>query len=73
MWRRDVVSEGNVSDPYLMTGFDKKVLHVIVNNDCGTIDVTLQADITGGAGEKFFCFLNIISNIFIVCDVFSLI
>jgi len=54
VWRRDLVHEGNVSDPYLMTGFDKKVLHVKVNGVCGPTDIGLQVDFSGTAGHQQF-------------------
>jgi hypothetical protein len=54
VWRQNNVSANVPSDPYLMTGFDKKVLHLYVHTDQIQIQipiyVTVQVDITGTAG-----------------------
>ncbi|KAH9500232.1 hypothetical protein Btru_077534 [Bulinus truncatus] len=51
VWRQDLVGTGNVSDPYLMTGFDKKVLHV--NLHAGSrIQLNIEVDFTGSAGHR---------------------
>ncbi|XP_059152424.1 uncharacterized protein LOC131938421 [Physella acuta] len=52
VWRVDDVEQGDVSDPYLMTGFDKKVLHVIKHNNNDSIEITVQVDVTGAAGHR---------------------
>ncbi|CAL1548764.1 unnamed protein product [Lymnaea stagnalis] len=71
VWREDIVQQGNVSDPYLMTGFDKKILHVVLNdNITDTITLTVQVDITGAAGHRLnenwmrlpYVFLSLSSN-----------
>jgi len=54
VFRRDRVVDGQVSDPFLMTGFDKKVLHMqLLNVSREDQDVVLnvQVDFTGGAGH----------------------
>eukprot|EP01065_Artemidia_motanka_P048573 TRINITY_DN7853_c0_g1_i1.p1 TRINITY_DN7853_c0_g1~~TRINITY_DN7853_c0_g1_i1.p1 ORF type:complete len:526 (+),score=122.31 TRINITY_DN7853_c0_g1_i1:62-1579(+) len=49
-WRRTRVGGGEPSDPYLMTGFDRKALHLETHNgtDC---TVQVQIDYTGVAGN----------------------
>lgn len=51
VWRDDDVPNGAVSDPFLMTGFDHKVLHVIRINASEPFSVDVQVDVTGTAGE----------------------
>ena len=51
VWRRDAVEAGIPSDPYLMTGFDKKILYIIVHKwEVDTYVFTVEVDITGAAG-----------------------
>lgn len=52
-WRNDVVAGGVASDPYLMTGYDKKVLHLRADPPypAPTITVSVQIDFTGSAGH----------------------
>jgi hypothetical protein len=45
-WRKAMVKPGDVSDPFLMTGFDKKVLHLI-QHDGGGGRFTLEVDCLG--------------------------
>ncbi|KAH9500230.1 hypothetical protein Btru_077526 [Bulinus truncatus] len=55
VWRTDDLQKGNVSDPYLMTGFDKKILYVLLHNEEGRIKyatVQVELDITGAAGHS---------------------
>lgn len=51
-WRNDAVGVGEASDPYLMTGFDKKVLHLRSDPPytTPTVTVSIQIDFTGSAG-----------------------
>lgn len=64
-WRNQTVSAGEASDPYLMTGFDKKVLHLTVagpqpSSGCfaaashrqasEAVTFTIEVDFTGTAG-----------------------
>ncbi|CAG5122323.1 unnamed protein product, partial [Candidula unifasciata] len=48
VWRADDVPDGAVSDPYLMTGFEHKVLHVI-QHDNNTSLIEVYVDVTGAA------------------------
>ncbi|KAK6187618.1 hypothetical protein SNE40_005599 [Patella caerulea] len=50
VWRRDTLNSDAVSDPFLMTGFDKKVLHVI-NHNKTMAHFSVQVDVTGAAGQ----------------------
>jgi hypothetical protein len=55
-WRSKKVEAGQQSDPYLMTGFDKKVLHLHATTIDGSpitdqIVFTIQVDFTGTAGS----------------------
>ncbi len=43
-WRKTRVTAGAPSDPFLMTGFDKKVLHVITDK---VIDLSIEVDFLG--------------------------
>ena len=53
VWRNDTVFDQAVSDPYLMTGFDKKILHLILHDtEDKAVKFILQADITGTAGHR---------------------
>ena len=50
-WRSTVVKAGQPSDPFLMTGFDKKVLHLKLD---AKANVTIEVDFLGhGAWEKY--------------------
>ena len=50
VWQEDTVSAGMVSDPFLMTGFDKKTLHL--RND-GNKDVTVTIDVDFLGNEQW--------------------
>ena len=53
VWRRTMVKASQPSDPYLMTGFDHKVLHLYANeNLTQEVTVGMEVDVTGTAGEK---------------------
>ena len=45
-WWKESVRANTPSDPYLMTGFDKKVLHLAHENDA-TVCFTVEVDILG--------------------------
>ncbi len=48
MWRHDEVKGGVASDPFLMTGFDKKSLHLLREDDRpGSVDVVVEVDFLG--------------------------
>eukprot|EP01062_Namystynia_karyoxenos_P005752 TRINITY_DN11990_c0_g1_i1.p1 TRINITY_DN11990_c0_g1~~TRINITY_DN11990_c0_g1_i1.p1 ORF type:complete len:508 (+),score=168.09 TRINITY_DN11990_c0_g1_i1:83-1606(+) len=49
-WRHTRVAAGEPSDPYLMTGFDSKALHLETHNGTAA-KVSLQIDYTGVAGN----------------------
>ncbi|XP_041350919.1 uncharacterized protein LOC121369905 [Gigantopelta aegis] len=49
VWRRDLVDVGTLSDPYLMTGFDKKVLFITVHDGGYQCSFFIQVDVTGAA------------------------
>nr|KAG5711003.1 hypothetical protein BaRGS_013737 [Batillaria attramentaria] len=51
VWRRSHVKANEASDPYLMTGFEHKVLHLYANEALGQTEVvvTVQVDVTGAA------------------------
>lgn len=52
VWRRTRVEANQPSDPYLMTGFEHKVLHVYSNGEpLNMLQITVQVDITGAAGH----------------------
>ncbi len=46
VWRREEVREGSTSDPFLMTGFDKKVVH-LTNDGPTTLDLSIEVDFLG--------------------------
>uniref|UniRef100_A0A0B7B8Z5 Olfactomedin-like domain-containing protein n=1 Tax=Arion vulgaris TaxID=1028688 RepID=A0A0B7B8Z5_9EUPU len=52
VWRADNLANGSISDPYLMTGFDKKVMHIILHDNTPGATVTLEVDVTGTAGHR---------------------
>lgn len=54
VWYRSAVQAGEVSDPYLMTGFDKKVLHLTSDADTSfTVEVDFLGD---GMWARYECF-----------------
>ncbi|XP_071113413.1 uncharacterized protein [Haliotis cracherodii] len=59
VWRRDSVTANTPSDPYLMTGFDKKVLFItVLNSTSPSVGFDVEVDVTGAAahmaGEEWF-------------------
>lgn len=50
-WRYTQVNASEPSDPYLMTGFDKKTLHLSLHEGPRAVSVTVQIDFTGIAGH----------------------
>lgn len=44
VWRKTAVNAGEVSDPFLMTGFDRKVLHVTTDK---TASIAIEVDFLG--------------------------
>ena len=51
VWWEDEVGAGETSDPYLMTGFDQKVLH-LSNESANSADFTLEVDFLGNGSWK---------------------
>ena len=51
VWWEDKLSAGETSDPYLMTGFDHKTLHLSNDSDSPT-DFTLEVDFLGNGKWK---------------------
>lgn len=48
LWRHEAVKAGAASDPYLMTGFDKKSLHLLREDEgAERMEVSLQVDFLG--------------------------
>lgn len=45
-WLESVVEPGEPSDPFLMTGFDRKCLH-LTHDSGGTVDVAIEVDFIG--------------------------
>ena len=58
-WRNTPVKKGQPSDPYLMTGFDKKVLHVKTGKAAG---VNIEIDFLGNGTWVFYEGLNAASG-----------
>ena len=46
LWLDDAVSAGELSDPFLMTGFDKKTLHLRNSSD-HAVTIQIQVDFLG--------------------------
>lgn len=46
VWQNEIVEAGEISDPFLMTGFDKKTLH-LKNNENKDIEFTIMVDFLG--------------------------
>jgi len=46
VWQSDTVSAGEASDPFLMTGFDKKTLH-LKNEGKDNVEITIEVDVEG--------------------------
>ena len=53
VWWEDEVSAGQVSDPYLMTGFDKKVLH-LANDSASDAAFTVEVDFLGNGSWRSY-------------------
>ncbi len=58
VWWEDTVEAGQVSDPYLMTGFDKKVLH-LYHNDAADVTFTVEVDFLGNGAWKIYDHLTV--------------
>ena len=53
VWQEDEVAAGAVSDPYLMTGFDNKVLH-LCNDGPSAVRFDLEVDFLGNGKWKHY-------------------
>lgn len=66
VWRRSAVKKDELSHAFLMTGFDKKVLHLMSDRDNGSVDIEVDPIGTGewvqlehvaiGNGYHFYVF-----------------
>src|SRR5699024_2233489 len=57
VWLEDSVKKGEISDPYIMTGFDQKVLH-LVNDGQQSVDFTIEVDFIGNGTWKEYETVN---------------
>ncbi|MEW6302504.1 MAG: hypothetical protein AB1705_03480 [Verrucomicrobiota bacterium] len=56
LWRNETVKAGAISDPFLMTGFDKKTLH-LANESDAAITIVAEVDFLGdGTWKKYLEF-----------------
>ena len=46
VWQNDTVRTGDISDPFIMTGFDKKILH-LKNEGGESLEVSIEVDFLG--------------------------
>lgn len=53
VWENDSVKSGEISDPFLMTGFDKKVVH-LKNNGESVVEFTIEIDFLGNGEWNIF-------------------
>ena len=58
VWWETEARAGEPSDPYLMTGFDKKVLHLCHDND-ETVDFQIEVDFLGNGTWKVYETLSV--------------
>ncbi len=58
VWWDDAVKAGEPSDPYLMTGFDKKVLHLAHDSE-GTVAFTVEVDFLGNGAWREYATLKV--------------
>jgi len=61
VWWEDTVDAGQVSDPYLMTGFDKKVLH-LAHEDDKDVTFTVEVDFLGTGKWKTYDSFTVSAN-----------
>jgi len=58
VWYNTGVKENEISDPYLMTGFDKKSVHLY--HDSGeAVDFTIQTDFMGNGDFRDFTTISV--------------
>lgn len=58
VWLDESVKSGQVSDPFLMNGFDKKMVHV-VNSSENNVQFTLEIDFDGRGNWHTYKTLNV--------------
>jgi hypothetical protein len=58
VWYNTPVSAGEYSDPYLMTGFDKKSLH-LYHNSSEAVTITIETDFMGNGDFRKFQSLEV--------------
>ena len=61
VWWEDKVGAGETSDPYLMTGFDQKVLHLSNESDSAA-NFTLEVDFLGNGSWKSYGSFSVAAN-----------
>ncbi len=61
VWREDRVEAGQASDPYLMTGFDQKVLH-LSHNHAGEVTFSVEVDFLGNGSWKVYDHIKVSGN-----------
>ncbi len=57
-WWEQQVGAGEPSDPYLMTGFEHKVIH-LYHDAAETVDITIEADVLGNGTWKRYATLPV--------------
>ncbi|AQT69035.1 hypothetical protein STSP2_02216 [Anaerohalosphaera lusitana] len=58
VWRKTEIEAGETSDPFLMTGFDKKVLHLAVESE-DPMTITVEVDFLGDGMWKEYETFNL--------------
>ena len=61
VWWEDDLRAGQVSDPYLMTGFDKKVLHLSSDSE-SVVEFVVEIDFLGNGKWKRYGSFEVASN-----------
>jgi len=61
VWRESEVKSGVPSDPYLMTGYDHKVLH-LTNDSKNEVEFDVQVDFLGNARWKSYAKIKVGAN-----------
>lgn len=61
VWQNDTVQAGDISDSYLMTGFDKKTIH-FKNNGKKDVDFTIMVDFLGNDDWNIYKKITVKAN-----------
>jgi len=61
VWRNADLGAGEVSDPFLMTGFDKKTLH-LTNDSERDVSFTVEVDFLGDGAWKTYKTISVGAN-----------